>query len=402
MLYNKSILAAWLICGISWTSCKTLESGGKVVDKGRGEIIISSPANQMSALPDGSKDKSLTKARERLEQMVKESPKDTRALVSLAQLQMAQDRLSEAEETGRKVLLIDTKNQGARKVLAQVAIRRENYDMALIFLSALGGEESKDSDVSNMLGIIALARGDNTEAVRLWKQALSINPGDISARMNMGVMYIKNRLFAQASTQFERILKVAPNHQDARLHLAIIETSRGKNAEALEVFKAILADDRDNTLALFNMAVAQRNLNQYDDAVASLKRYIKASPAKSTFTDEAFAMIDEINTIQTANNQKVSDEDLQSLAKDLASRKAQAKADQTPTDVVDQIQKPEAQDSSGKPVAENEKKHVKENSQQTVARKAADASKAIEKAKEPTVTDSEIEALEKQLKSPAH
>jgi tetratricopeptide (TPR) repeat protein len=130
--------------------------------------------------------------------------------------------------------------------------------------------------------------------MRLWKNALALNSGDISVRMNLGVMYLKNRLFGQASTQFERVLKVAPQHQDARLHLAIVEMSRGRNVEALETFKSIASNDKTNQLALFNMAVAQKNLNQLDDAIASLKRYIKASPGKSAETDQAFTMIDEI------------------------------------------------------------------------------------------------------------
>ena len=136
MSTNNMFLTTIALCGLTWTSCKTLESGGKVVDKSRGEVVISAPANNLSALPEGRNDKSLTKARMRLEKSTQDNPKDIKSLVSLAQIQLAQERLSEAEETARKVLLLDTKNQGARKVLAQSAIRRENYDMALIFLSA--------------------------------------------------------------------------------------------------------------------------------------------------------------------------------------------------------------------------------------------------------------------------
>ena len=264
--------------------------------------------------------------------------------------------------------------------------------MALIFLTALGGEQSKDSGVHNMLGLIALSRGDNGEAMRLWKQALNINPGDISVRMNMGVLYLKNRLLAQASTQFERVLKAAPHHQDARLHLAIIEASRGKNAEAIDTYNSLLAEDHDNPLALFNLGVAQKNLNRYDDAGATLKKYIKASPEKSPQTDHAFAMIDEINTIKSSQGQKVSDDELLSLAKELSNR--------NPTGNVEKSAG-FAQNEQAAKSATDKPKEPQKNKTNAVAAKEKVAP-AAEKQQEPSVSDSDIEALERQLKSPAH
>ena len=396
--------------------CQSIATGGKVVDKNRGEVIISSVGDQRSALPEGSKDTSLTKARERSEAYIKEKPKDVPALLALAQLQLAQDRYQDAEDTSRKVLLIDIKNMDAKKILAQVAIRRGNDDLALIFLTALGGEQSKDSSIHNMMGLIAMKRGDNGEAMRLWKQALSLNPGDISVRMNMGVMYLKNSLFAQASTHFERVLKSAPNHQDAKLHLAIIEASRGKNAEAIATYKALLSQDADNPLALYNLAIAQRNLAQNDEAIDTLKHYIKISPERSAQTDHAFALIDEINTAKSVNGTKISDDDLQILARDLAGRKKEQRRDLSPSrqDVAknDPVQ-PTAKvsntptDAPASKTTANTTVNAAANATGKSSVAATKPQKSVRPAETevPThapVTDSDIEALEKQLRAPAH
>lgn len=314
---------------IATSACQTTQTGGKVVDRNRGEIVISSSNDQRSALPEASKDSSLTDARVNLEKAVQKNPKDTSALLSLAQIQLAQDRFKDAEATCQKVLRLDIKNQDARKVLAQAALRQGNPDMAMIFLTALGGEQSRDSDVINMLALVSLSRNDSTDAMRLWKHALSLNANDISARMNLGVMYLKYRLVNQAATQFERILKVAPNHQDAKLHLAIIEGSRGRHEEAILTYNQILSSDKTNPLALYNLAVSQQALSQYDDALDSLKKYIKASPHKSAQTDQAFSMIEDINTAKQAKGQKISDDEIQNLAKNLESKPAAAKTDQS-------------------------------------------------------------------------
>jgi tetratricopeptide (TPR) repeat protein len=174
-----------------------------------------------------------------------------------------------------------------------------------------------------------MARQDSGDAMRLWKHSLTLNANDISARMNLGVMYLKYRLLSQASAQFERILKVAPNHQDAKLHLAIIDGSRGNHEQSIKVYQQILAGDKENPLALYNLAVSQKALEQYDDSLDSIKKYIKASPGKSAQTDQAFALIEDITYAKQSKGQKVSDSEIRSLAAGLENKRPATKTDQS-------------------------------------------------------------------------
>ncbi len=398
MKQYQMISVSVVILAMATASCRTLATGGKIVDKSRNEVVISSPGNQQTAIPDGSKDTSITSAREKLEVIVKERPRDIQAILSLAQLQLAQDRFADAEATSRSALMIDIRNQEAHKVLAQIAIRTHNYDKALIFLTSLGGESSSDSSVHNMLGLIALANGDNGEAMRIWKRSLNLNASDISVRMNMGVLYLKYRLLAQARSQFERILKVAPSHQDAKLHLAIIDASRGKNAEAIVTYQEILSSDSTNQLALYNMAIAQKNSNLLDESIATLKAYIKASPQKTEKTDHAFALIEDINGMKTARGEKASDEDLRALADELGTRQPSRSSDKSKGPVAaleSPVAAPAAASSPGpqklKAVAVSPKK---------VSPVAVPVKPEV--AKQTTPTDAEMDELEKQLKAPAH
>lgn len=374
-------------------ACQTVKTGGKVVDQNRKEIIISSSNDPRSALPQGDKDSSFSSARERLEASSKANPRDIKTLLSLAELQLAQNRLDDAEASCRKALLIDLKNRDARRILAHAAIRRENYKLAKIFLTALGGEESRDSSVLNMLGLIAYNQKDYTEAMRLWKDAVNLNSGDISARMNLGVVYLKNRLFQKASSQFERILKIAPAHQDARLHLAVVEASRGQHQKALETYEALLSSDRDNQLALYNASVAQKSLGLYDEAISGLKSFIKASQSKSTGTDAAFAMIEEINAIKAANGESISDDELQTLAKELANRKTLKKS--TNSDG-------EKATSAGSNQSSPTSVAKRVPSLNAPSGSQNDSAESIDERSSPANNDQDIEALEKQLKSPAH
>ncbi len=372
-------------------SCQTVKNGGKVVDASKREVIITSNSDPRSALPQGERDSAISRSRQQLEESLGLNSRDVKALLSLAELQLTQDLLNEAESTCRKALLVDVKNTDAQRIMAQISIRRQNYKMAMIFLTALGGEDSKDSNVHNMLGLIAYNEKKSSEAVRLWKQAVNLNPSDMSARMNLGVIYLKNKMFQQAGAQFERVLKVAPAHQDAKLHLAIVDASRGNHDQAITAYKSILAQDSSNELALFNLAVAEKNSAQYDEALAGLKRLIKVSKSRSATTDAAFALIEEINTLNNKGD-KISDDELQALASELAKRPVGKVLPKQTTVNASSTAKASADKSATQPAG----KQVAAKKQPMIADPDTDAKN------EASASDRDIEALERQLKEPAH
>ncbi len=380
---------------ITLNGCQTVKTGGKVVDSSKREVIISSNSDPRSALPQGDQDSSINRSREQLEESLSPNSRDIKALLSLAELQLTQNLLNQAETTCRKALLVDVKNSDAQRIMAQISIRRQNYKMAMIFLTALGGEDSKDSNVLNMLGLIAYNEKKSSEAVRLWKQAINLNPSDMSARMNLGVIYLKNKMFQQAGAQFERVLKVAPAHQDAKLHLAIVDASRGNYEQAITAYKSILEQDGSNELALFNLAVAQKNSARYDDALAELKRLIKVSKSRSATTDAAFALIDEINTLNNKGD-KISDDELQALASELAKRPV-SKATPKQTSLAP------ASATKASPGNANASQSANQTGKQVAAKRQPSEADPDNAAKnESRASDLDIEALERQLKEPSH
>jgi tetratricopeptide (TPR) repeat protein len=300
-----------------FSSCQTVTTGGKLVDNSRGEIIISAPHDSLTAMPTSKNDDELKKTKIALEESLKDHPDDIKNLTSYAQILLIEDSFAEADATCRKILRLDLKNDGARKILAQSAIRQRNPELALIFLTKLGGEQSKDSTVLNMIGFIYYQRGLSGDAMRVWKQALSVNSNDISVRMNLGVLYLKYRILNQASAQFERVVKVAPMHQDAKLHLAIIDAANGRHEQAIATYELLLKQDKDNPLVLFNLAASQKAMSLYDDALDSLKTYINVSAERSAKTDQAFAMIEEINTIKSQQGQAVDEQEIRQMASSL-------------------------------------------------------------------------------------
>ena len=294
--------------------CKTLDPGVTNVDKSRGEVALYSSGDSRTTL-DLQRYKERPRAMaEALKKHLRENPNDMDATVSLAEVETALGDLDAAESNCRAVLRKDQKNKTARKTLAEIAMRRGNADMAALFLNDLGGSQSKDSGVLNMLAMIELQRGNNPAAMSLFKQALKVNTDDLAARMNLGVLLLKYRQLDQAAVEFERILKSVPSHTDAKIHLAIIKSARGQRDEAELMYKQVLELDELNPLALYNLAVLQKETGHFAEALTNLKTYLRGTRGKSNDTEQVLALIDGIQHHQAAKGEKLSDDDIESMA----------------------------------------------------------------------------------------
>ena len=301
------LASLWLL-----QSCAT--NGNLVrVDKEKRRFELQSQDDSKSAMiaTDDSMTKDLIS---KLEDRIKENPRDIDAMINLAQAQLASTRFDKAEGACRDALKVDLKNEPARKILAQIYYRRGNLEMAQIILNGLDAINSKDSQVLNLLGMIALRQDKPEFALLSFQEALKHNPSDIAVRMNLGVLHVHYRQLGLAAIEFERILKVMPEHADANLNMAIIESSRGKLDQAEAINKKILGFSKNNPVAIFNLALIEEKRKNWDKALEYVKTYLDLDYAKKRNNQEAFALIDSIRVKKEASGERVSDKEIMSLA----------------------------------------------------------------------------------------
>ncbi len=138
-----------------FTGCTTSPAGIAKVNKSKGTLSLYSSGDKRTVSSKVTKTSSIVKSEKALKSELKSDPTDVVSLLNLARLQLAQGKLKSAESSCRNALRRDLKNREARKTLAQIYIRRDNYDMAEIILTGLGGEKSKDAEVLNGMALIA-------------------------------------------------------------------------------------------------------------------------------------------------------------------------------------------------------------------------------------------------------
>ena len=316
MKYRNTSLAA-LASSLLWMGGCATTGGIAKIDNVKKRVVLESTDDGLSAMSPAHERSDVQQSAKKLEAALKENPRNYDALINLAQLEVVRDNLKAAETYTRRALSIDLKNKDARKILAQIQIRRKNFDMAQIILSGLGGTSSKDSEIMNMLAIVAYFRGDNALALAQFKESINIDGANVAARMNLGVLFLHYRQISNAAVQFERVLKIMPDHDDAKLHLAVIYATRGNYSDAENIYDKILARDHDNPLALYNLAALEKSRKNYSVALGTIKKYLDTKYARASANKEVYRFLDEIRKSQEEAGAKVSDEEIQSLARKL-------------------------------------------------------------------------------------
>ena len=86
--------------------------------------------------------------------------------------------------------------------------------------SFCGESRLKRADIDNRLGLVCHWSEEHTEAVKHLRQALIVNPGDLTLRKNLGMALLRLKQFKAAQDEFARVLKSAPTHVDALLGAA--------------------------------------------------------------------------------------------------------------------------------------------------------------------------------------
>jgi tetratricopeptide (TPR) repeat protein len=319
------------LVALAIAGCKTTGPVSRV-DEAKEEIDVQTSFDENSTMPafeKGSRTKDVvTKLKKDAEEK-----KSSETYLSIAQIMLIEGKLDGAEENCKKALRYDLKNAKAKKTLAKIYFRKKNYDMASIILNGLGGPESKDSELLNLLGLIAMEQGRKAEALTLFNEALKNNTNDVAVRMNLGVLYVQYRQLREAGTQFERVLRVMPDHTDAKLHLAIVKAAAGNYQVAETIYKEILSSKKGSPIALYNLAVTKNNLQNYEEAIKVLKAYLDTPYAKKANNTEVFTLIDSIRDKQQMNEKDaVTDDEIQSLAAKVSPEEAAKALEAEPTE----------------------------------------------------------------------
>ncbi len=106
--------------------------------------------------------------------------------------------------------------------------------------------------------------GNYTEAERLYREVLKIKPGHIDSLTNLTVINIDRGIYEEAKKQIAKIRKYEPLNTKAYVNEGLINLKTGNTVAAIKAFETVLKIDKNEEIALTNLAYIASTENNLD------------------------------------------------------------------------------------------------------------------------------------------
>ncbi len=147
-------------------------------------------------------------------------------------------------------------------LLGVTKLNAQDYPAALEDLAKAVALDPKLADVYSYYGQALLRTGDPVAAIDAFRKALTANPYDYSANLQLAVLLKDDEKLTEALECLRRALQVRPNDLGARYQLAGIAVHEGKLEAARRDLEAIVKETPTFTEAHVTLATVYYRLNR--------------------------------------------------------------------------------------------------------------------------------------------
>ena len=163
-------------------------------------------------------------------------------------------------------------------------ILRGNYDAALRQLNGAKTSGGAPAEVENLRGLALLLEGHTAKALASFEKALSLQPTLHAARFNRALAFLRNRDYAKAAADLEKIYadEHSPLRADAAYHLGIAHDRLG-HASVAETWldRAIKLDEKLDA-ALLYVGMLRERRGDLQSAGRAYLDYLERYPQSAT------------------------------------------------------------------------------------------------------------------------
>lgn len=140
--------------------------------------------------------------------------------------------------------------------------------------------ERNSKDLYRMLGLAKACAGDLEGACECLEKCVSLDPGDASARAELGTLYTRRNSYELAIEQYLAALRTGTTSQSASLwaNLGHCYSRQGNLSEAVEAFRNAVAFEPKDAGYLYNLGDALLAIGQPAKAVPALLGAVSLRP----------------------------------------------------------------------------------------------------------------------------
>lgn len=278
-----------LICGCVSTENSNVEPKEAVVDAR--QLVLSSDSRSFPKRRSNETDIAVI---DEIRAKLKSGKLNPEELRNLLRLEMRVGDDSGAFGTLQKLLILDRNDEVALANLALIEIRRNNLASAGEVLDRNTLIQSHNPDFDTLRGLLAFRKGDYAAAESYWKKVLLKAPGDLSAQLNLGILYLELLHFQTAKGFLDSARATHPQNVDVSILSGVVSSALGNIDEAEEALEASLELDANNPVALINLAIVLKSKGQLEDANQRINQAISEAKARQVDFSSALKLKDQI------------------------------------------------------------------------------------------------------------
>lgn len=211
---------------------------------------------------------------------VQDFPEDAVSRERLAELYRAAGQHDEAWRLAREALVRDPRSAVAHKVLVQVALQRNELDLAKLVALRAQKLDANDPELFFLSGQIAARQGDEAAAAAAFRKALATREGFLPAHRALLEAAVKKQAWGGVAEHAAAVLQGDPANASVELTRGIALRHLGKADEALQAYERAekLSGGRLPEVHLARGVLYARVKGECEPALAELRAYQRAVP----------------------------------------------------------------------------------------------------------------------------
>jgi tetratricopeptide (TPR) repeat protein len=226
-----------------------------------------------------------TKARGILDQLIKESPKDTEARLQLGMISLQQAKYHEAVDILEELRAGGDSDPNVTTSLANAYIGLRQYEKARETLSEALKQSPGSLQIREELAQTTAMAGDYALAVAQFQKLIAQDPKSARLQFRLAEVYQAQGDQKNALQFYQQAHKLAPDEPTPALVLAEALNQAGRTDEAKTLYLQIVRSHPDNLPALNNAAFFLSDHGDLDEAQRLAEKALEKAPGQPGFSD---------------------------------------------------------------------------------------------------------------------
>src|ERR1700733_8408845 len=102
--------------------------------------------------------------------------------------------------------------------------------------------------------VLAMNAGQYPQAEAGFRKVLELDPNNISALANLGILYAKTHRYTKAIEAYKQVLRLSPKQRETQLNLALAYLKQKEYVHSLPYFRQLHEEDPSNHQATMLLA----------------------------------------------------------------------------------------------------------------------------------------------------